>query len=48
MNALLYLKEMYRQIFIISHVEEIREEFPHVLHVSRTDTGSRVQWLSAD
>ena len=48
MNALLYLKEMYRQIFIISHVEEIREEFPHVLHVSRTDAGSRVQWLSAD
>lgn len=47
MNALLYLKEMYRQIFIISHVEDIKEEFPLVLHVSRTPTGSQVRWLNA-
>jgi exonuclease SbcC len=47
MDALLYLKEMYRQIFIISHIEEIKEEFPQVLHVTRTAAGSKVQWLHA-
>jgi len=47
MDALLYLKEMYRQIFIISHIEEIKEEFSQVLHVTRTAAGSKVQWLFA-
>ncbi|RPJ09813.1 MAG: SMC family ATPase [Spirochaetaceae bacterium] len=45
LQALLLLQEQYRQILIISHDEELKDEFPNILDVRRTDTGSVVRWL---
>ncbi|MEM8908736.1 MAG: SMC family ATPase, partial [Bacteroidota bacterium] len=43
--ALDLLKEQYRQIYIITHVDAVKEHFPHILQVQKTSAGSRAQWL---
>jgi exonuclease SbcC len=45
LRAFQYLREMYRQIFIISHIDDVKEEFPYLLEVSRSSEGSRVRWV---
>lgn len=42
------LQEQYRQIFIISHIDEIKEEFPQIMEIVRTESGSSARWLSSD
>lgn len=43
--ALEHLKEQYRQIYIISHVESVKDNFPNILQVSKSGEGSVTQWL---
>ncbi len=45
MQALEMLKEQYRQIYIISHITSVKEEFPNVLDVRSGDVGSVGVWL---
>ncbi len=44
LNALDLLKEQYRQIYIISHIESIKDHFPNILQVRKTPTGSAANW----
>ncbi len=44
LNALDLLKEQYRQIYIISHIESIKDHFPNILQVRKTADGSAAQW----
>ncbi len=44
-NALYSLQEQYRQIFIISHIDDVKEMFPAILHVQQTGNGSKALWL---
>ncbi len=39
------LQEIYRQIFIITHLGDVKEEFPQILEVSRIGGRSEVGWL---
>ncbi len=45
MYALDHLKEQYRQIYIISHIDEVQDHFEHILQVSKEGEGSRVSWV---
>ena len=45
LHALELLKEEYRQIYIISHVDTIKEHFPKILEVRKSKTGSLTAWL---
>ena len=45
MQALEMLKEQYRQIYIISHITSVKEEFPNVLDVRHGGDGSVGVWL---
>jgi len=45
MDALYSLQEHYRQIFIISHIDDVKELFPAILHIQNGGTGSRATWL---
>lgn len=42
--ALDLLKEQYRQIYIISHIDTIKEHFPNILQIQRGSDGSRAEW----
>ncbi|MBL7829186.1 MAG: SMC family ATPase [Saprospiraceae bacterium] len=44
MLALNYLQEQFRQIYIVSHIESLRDYFPQLLEVQFGDQGSKVQW----
>ncbi len=44
LNALDLLKEQYRQIYIISHIESIKDHFPNILQVRKTPDGSAAEW----
>ena len=44
-NALYTLQEQYRQIFIISHIDDVKELFPSILYVQTTANGSLAKWL---
>jgi len=44
-NALYTLQEQYRQIFIISHIDDVKELFPAILHIQTTPQGSVARWL---
>jgi exonuclease SbcC len=44
MNALALLKEQFPQIYIISHIESLRDYFPHLLEVQSSSTGSTAVW----
>jgi exonuclease SbcC len=45
MLALNFLQEQFKQIYIISHVETIKEYFPNILEVSLETDGSSIKWL---
>jgi len=45
MLALNYLKEQFRQIYIISHIESQRDNFPNLLEVTLMPEGSVVKWV---
>lgn len=45
MNALYSLQEQYRQIFIISHIDDVKELFPAILHVQTSAGGSKAIWI---
>ncbi len=42
--ALDHLKEQYRQIYIISHIDTIKEHFPSILEVRKGENGSFCEW----
>lgn len=44
-NALYSLQEQYRQIFIISHIDDVKELFPSILHVQTSAGGSQAVWM---
>lgn len=46
LKALDHLKEQYRQIYIVSHINSIKEHFPEILEVRKTADGSSVNWLN--
>ncbi len=46
LNAFHRLQEMYRQIFIISHIDEIKADFPRLLEISRGIEGSEVRTIN--
>jgi len=45
LKALDHLKEQYRQIYIVSHINSIKEHFPEILEVRKTENGSTVNWI---
>ncbi|MFK7808809.1 MAG: hypothetical protein AB8F74_13480 [Saprospiraceae bacterium] len=45
LSALDLLKEQYRQIYIVSHIESIKDYFPNILQVQKDRDGSGVEWL---
>jgi exonuclease SbcC len=44
MMALNYLQEQFRQIYIISHIESLRDYFPHLLEIQFAAEGSTAVW----
>lgn len=46
LKALDHLKEQYRQIYIVSHINAIKEHFPEILEVRKTEKGSEVNWMN--
>ena len=45
MLALHYLQEQFRQIYIVSHIESLRDYFPNILEVKFGVAGSGVDWV---
>ena len=45
LKALDHLKEQYRQIYIVSHINSIKEHFPEILEVRKTPSGSQTNWM---
>jgi len=45
MLALHYLQEQFRQIYIVSHIESLRDYFPNILEVRFGAEGSVVGWV---
>ena len=44
MLALNYLQEQFRQIYIVSHIENLRDYFPNLLEVQFESNGSHAIW----
>jgi len=44
MLALNYLQEQFRQIYIVSHIESLKDYFPHLLEVQFAAEGSTAVW----
>jgi len=44
MLALNYLQEQFRQIYIISHIDSLKDYFPHLLEVQSAAEGSTAIW----
>ncbi|MFN0036971.1 MAG: SMC family ATPase, partial [Saprospiraceae bacterium] len=44
MMALNYLQEQFRQIYIVSHIESLKDYFPHLLEVQFGEGGSVAVW----
>lgn len=44
MLALNYLQEQFRQIYIVSHIESLRDYFPHLLEIQFEADGSKATW----
>jgi exonuclease SbcC len=44
MLALNYLQEQFRQIYIVSHIESLKDFFPHLLEVQLGADGSTAVW----
>ncbi|MCC6447997.1 MAG: SMC family ATPase [Chitinophagaceae bacterium] len=45
LSALNFLQEQFRQIYIISHVETVKEYFPNILEVSLESDGSLAKYI---
>lgn len=45
MLALNYLQEQFRQIYLVSHIESLRDYFPNILEVKYGVDGSLVGWV---
>jgi len=46
MYALQVLKQQYKQIYIVTHINDVKEEFSEILEIRRTPEGSRAAWLA--
>lgn len=47
MHALQVLKQQYKQIYIVTHINDVKEEFSEILEVQRMPEGnSRATWLA--
>jgi DNA repair protein SbcC/Rad50 len=44
MLALNYLQEQFRQIYIVSHIDSLKDYFPHLLEVQSAEEGSVAVW----
>ncbi|HLP96225.1 MAG TPA: SMC family ATPase [Saprospiraceae bacterium] len=44
MLALNYLQEQFRQIYIVSHIDSLKDYFPHLLEVQFAAEGSQALW----
>ena len=44
LQMFLYLQEQFAQIYIISHIESIKDVFPNTLYINRTAQGSEAKW----
>lgn len=44
MLALHYLQEQFRQIYIVSHIDSLKDYFPHLLEVQFSEAGSQALW----
>jgi exonuclease SbcC len=44
MLALNYLQEQFRQIYIVSHIDSLKDFFPHLLEVQSRPEGSMALW----
>lgn len=44
MMALNYLQEQFRQIYIVSHIDSLKDFFPHLLEVQFAEGGSSAMW----
>ncbi|MCK6692255.1 MAG: SMC family ATPase [Thermoanaerobaculia bacterium] len=45
MLALNYLQEQFRQIYIVSHIESLKDYFPNLLEVTHLPEGSVAKWV---
>ena len=45
LSALNFLQEQFRQIYIISHVETVKQYFPNILEVSLESDGSLAKYI---
>lgn len=45
MLALHYLQEQFRQIYIVSHIESLKDYFPNLLEVTHLPEGSVANWV---
>ncbi len=45
MYALQVLKQQYKQIYIVTHINDVKEEFSEILEIRRTTKGSQASWL---
>lgn len=45
MLALNYLQEQFRQIYIVSHIESLKDFFPHLLEIQSAPEGSSAKWV---
>ncbi len=45
LSAFDLLKEQYRQIYIVSHIDTVKEYFPSILEIRKTASGSQATWL---
>ena len=46
MHALQILKQQYKQIYIVTHINDVKEEFSEILEIRRTPNGSQAKWLA--
>ncbi len=44
MQAFLFLKEQFRQIYVVSHIETLKDFFPYLLEVGLDANGSTATW----
>jgi exonuclease SbcC len=45
MLALNYLQEQFRQIYIVSHIDSLKDFFPHLLEIQSAPEGSSAKWV---
>jgi exonuclease SbcC len=45
LSALNFLQEQFKQIYIISHDETVKEFFPNILEITQGTDGSETKWI---